>query len=54
MHVCLIQLAVEDLKIAAAAIDVLFMFHRKLDDEWLIFVGEWSEFVGKSVEAGIL
>jgi hypothetical protein len=54
VHVLLVQFAVENLEVATSAVNVLFVLHRELDDKRLVFVGEGSEFVGESVEAGIL
>jgi hypothetical protein len=54
MHVLLVETAIEDFKISTSAINVLFMFHGKLNDEWFIFVGEWREFVREGIEASIL
>lgn len=54
MHVLLIQATIEDFHVATAAINVLFMLNRELDDERFVFVGEWCELVGKSVKACVL
>lgn len=54
MHVFLIELTIEHLQISAATINVLLMLDRELNYERLIFVGEGSELVGKSIEAGVL
>lgn len=54
MHVFLIETTIEYFEISTTAINVLFMLNRELNHERLIFVGERSEFVGKSVEASVL
>lgn len=54
MHVLLVEAAVKDLKVSTTTVDVLFVLHGELDDQRLVLVWEGREFVGESVEAGIL
>lgn len=53
MHVLLVQRTIEDFQVTATTIDVLFMFHRELDNQRFVFVAEWFEFVRQSVETCI-
>jgi len=54
VHVGLVQGAVEQLHIAAAAVDVLLVLHGELHHEGLALVGEAIEFAAGRVESGIL
>ena len=55
VHVLLVEVAVEHLDVAAAAVDVLLVLHRELDDERLAvrrrLLGELG---GERVELGVL
>lgn len=44
MHVFALEAAVKDFQVATAAIDVLFMLDRELDDEGFVAITEWLKF----------
>lgn len=48
------QFTVEQFDISTAAIDILLMLDRVLDDEILTVVAERGEFLGQPVEPGVL
>ena len=54
MHVLLVEGAVEDLQVPAAAVDVLFVLHRELDHQRLVLVAETLELGGQAVEPCVL
>lgn len=54
VHVLGFQSTVEQLDVAAAAVDALFVFDRVLDDQVLTVVGERLEFPGQRVETEVL
>ena len=54
MHVLGIQAAVEQLGVAATAVNVLLVLDGELEDQRLVAVGERLELGGHGVELGIL
>jgi hypothetical protein len=54
VHVLLVERAVKDLGVAAAAVDVLLVLHCELDDQWLVLVRELLEVLRQGVELGVL
>ena len=54
MHVLGVQAAVEDLGVAAAAVDVLLVLDGELEDQRLVAVGEGLELGREGVELGVL
>src|SRR6218665_3876314 len=56
MKIGLIEIAAENFDVTTAAINVLFVFHGKLNDQVLVIVIDFSifEFRRKSIESGIL
>ena len=54
MHVLGFQAAVEQLGVAAAAVNVLLVLDGELEDQRLFAVGEGLELGGRGVELGVL
>lgn len=54
VHVLLVDVGGEQLNVAAAAVDALFMLHGELDDERLVLVVEVIEARRQGIEAGVL
>lgn len=54
MHVGLVLVGGEDLHVAAAAVDLLLVFHRELDHQGFTLVAEGVEATGQGVKAGVL
>ena len=54
MHVLGVQAAVEQLGVAAAAVNVLLVLDGELDNDRLVAVGEGLELGGRGVKLGVL
>lgn len=54
MHFLGFQVAVEQLDVSTAAIDVLLVLDGVLDDEVFAFIAERRELLGQRVEPGVL
>lgn len=39
-----LKTTIEDLKITTTTVNILFMFYRKLNNQWLVAVAEWCKF----------
>ena len=54
VHIFLVKVAVENFDVATTTVNLLFMFHSKLNDQSLALVAELIEFCRDSIEPGIL
>lgn len=54
VHFFGLQVAVEQLDISTATVNVLLVLDRVLDDQVLVFVGERWELLGQRIEPGVL
>lgn len=54
VHVLLIEFAVEHLDITTSAVNVLFVLDSELDNQRLILVAKWLEFIGNGIKSCVL
>jgi len=54
MHILLVKRTIEHFEVSTTAVNVLFMFDGKLDNESLILIAKWSKLLAEGIELCIL